>query len=271
MKQATRHLWTSNLVHAGLLVGLTGLCVFAGEEKKEPAAAEKAAPAKDASIGGIPAVDATKGGTIEGKIVIKKDAKLPALKPHQVPEGNKDRTCCGAEVANESLILGPTGGVVNTVVSLDKVAGAPKPEKRPITLDNVKCVFVPHVQATTVGSPLTVTSQDPVLHSAMSLITNPFNKSVSQGQKTIATLTRPGPHILKCAVHGWMDAHVQVFPHDYFAVTGKAGTFKLEGVPPGEYKLKAWHEAPLQESTMTVKVDAGKTATVEIELKPYEG
>jgi hypothetical protein len=33
-----------------------------------------------------------------------------------------------------------------------------------------------------------------------------------------------------------------VLPHPYFAVTGEDGTFTIKNLPPGTYKLTAWHE-----------------------------
>jgi hypothetical protein len=33
-----------------------------------------------------------------------------------------------------------------------------------------------------------------------------------------------------------------VLPHPYFAITGDDGTFTIKNLPPGTYKLTAWHE-----------------------------
>jgi len=46
----------------------------------------------------------------------------------------------------------------------------------------------------------------------------------------------------KCDVHGWMNAYAGVLPHPYFAVSGEDGTFTIKNLPPGTYKLTAWHE-----------------------------
>jgi hypothetical protein len=46
----------------------------------------------------------------------------------------------------------------------------------------------------------------------------------------------------KCDVHGWMNAYAGVLPHPYFAVTDDSGTFTIKNLPPGTYKLTAWHE-----------------------------
>jgi hypothetical protein len=49
-------------------------------------------------------------------------------------------------------------------------------------------------------------------------------------------------------------------------VTGSDGVFKIENVPPGTYKLKAWHEK-LMTITKNVTVESGKTASVGFFLK----
>jgi uncharacterized protein (DUF2141 family) len=46
----------------------------------------------------------------------------------------------------------------------------------------------------------------------------------------------------KCDVHGWMNAYAGVLDHPYFAVTGEDGKFSIKNLPPGTYKLTAWHE-----------------------------
>jgi hypothetical protein len=232
---------------------------------KEEAKAEKP---RDPSLGGLPG-DPKTTGAITGKVVLK--GTPPEMKPLAVPEDNKDRAACGHEVPNERLLLGAGGVIANAVVSFVKSPSAEKPVKRSIVLDNVHCRFVPHVQATTVGSTLKVTTQDAgILHSAHSLATNSFNVSVFSPDKPVEQrLLRAGWMPIKCAVHGWMDAHIWVFPHDFFAVTSPEGKFRIEGVPPGKYEIKVWHEA-LEETRQEVSVEAGKASEVLIHLKPYE-
>jgi len=41
------------------------------------------------------------------------------------------------------------------------------------------------------------------------------------------------------------------------------GTFTLDGVPPGSYELRVWHES-LGEQVVDVTVEAGKTASIHV-------
>ena len=45
--------------------------------------------------------------------------------------------------------------------------------------------------------------------------------------------------------------------------TGADGSFKLTGVPPGEYELSWWHEELGKGKTEKVKVEAGKDTALE--------
>jgi len=239
----------------------------AGVEKKE------AKEARDPSVGGLTDADSKTTGAIAGKIVFK--GKMPEMKPIPIPPEHRDLPTCGKEVPYERHVFGPGNALANVVVSLDKIPGAPKPQKRDIALDNAHCRFVPHVQATTAGSKLKVTSQDPILHSANALLGNPFNVAVTPDKPVEKTLFKPGWMPVTCATHGWMQAHIWVFPHDFFAVTSKEGKFRIQGVPPGKYSVKVWHEAmddeALDKAAQEVTVEAGKPSELKtIELSPSE-
>jgi hypothetical protein len=48
--------------------------------------------------------------------------------------------------------------------------------------------------------------------------------------------------IVKCDVHGWMQAFIRVDPHPFHAVTGASGGYRITGIPPGDYTMSVWHE-----------------------------
>ena len=72
-------------------------------------------------------------------------------------------------------------------------------------------------------------------------------------------LTKEGVFKIKCDVHPWMAAYVQVFDHPFYTVTGKDGTFEIKGLPAGKYTVVAWHETfKMQEMEVEIAVDETK-------------
>ena len=50
----------------------------------------------------------------------------------------------------------------------------------------------------------------------------------------------------KANEHPWEKAYVGVFSHPFFAVSDDSGVFRIEGLPPGDYSIVAWHEKNLE-------------------------
>jgi hypothetical protein len=69
-----------------------------------------------------------------------------------------------------------------------------------------------------------------------------------------------------CNVHAEMSAYVVVVDNPYFGVTAKNGSFTINNVPPGTYKLKTWHEK-LKTVEQDVTVEGGKVVGVSFILK----
>ena len=47
---------------------------------------------------------------------------------------------------------------------------------------------------------------------------------------------------VECDLHSWMTAWIVVTPNSYATISEGNGTFEIGDVPPGNYKLTAWHE-----------------------------
>jgi hypothetical protein len=59
-----------------------------------------------------------------------------------------------------------------------------------------------------------------------------------------------------------MSAIVMVFDHRYFAVPDADGSFEIDSVPPGTWRVNAWHER-IGATSQSLQVDAGGTTRVE--------
>ncbi|GIW39753.1 MAG: hypothetical protein KatS3mg076_0330 [Candidatus Binatia bacterium] len=201
------------------------------------------------------------GGKITGSVIYK--GKAPEPKPLEV---TKDTAVCGKEKHfDESLLVGPGGGLQNAVVSLVGISQgkAFSPEKR--VLRQKGCRYIPHVFLVPAGVEFDITNEDGVLHNihTYSKKNPPVNRAQPKFKKVIQEkFTEPEIFEVRCDAHGWMGAWIVVQDHPYYAVTGPDGKFELADVPPGEYEIRVWHEK-LGEQTQKVTVPAGGEASVQ--------
>ena len=221
------------------------------------------------------------GGTLSG--TVKFAGTPPRLEPLAV---NKNRDVCGDQKASEALVVGPERGVRGSVILLEGV-GRGKKGEADVVLDNHRCVFVHHVTVTTPGERARVKNSDPVLHNTHGFLgkTTVFNLALPNKDQMIditKRLTKPGVVRVVCDAHPHMAAWMIVHDSPYYAVTDDKGAFRIEGIPPGSYKVTMWHEGfrpkgldkdgrPLydepQATTRDVTIAPKATATVDFELK----
>jgi hypothetical protein len=120
---------------------------------------------------------------------------------------------------------------------------------------------------------LEVVNSDPVLHNTHGFQESRtvFNLALpNKGQRIKQTLRRAGVIEVMCDSHDWMNGWVVVLDHSYFAITGQDGTYEIPDVPPGTYKLTAWHEK-LGRQQQQVTVAAGKVAQAGFTFRPVAG
>jgi plastocyanin len=179
-----------------------------------------------------------------------------------------DQFVCGKDKDAEELSLSPQRGLRNAVVSL----ASPPPDAQwrfstaPVFLDQRQCVFVPRVILVPVGGTVEFLNSDRLLHNlhSVSRANAVFNRTQPKGRTIPITFTKPEIVRITCDLHGWMRAWVVVMEHPFHAVTGAAGEFALDNVPPGKYTLNVWHETL---GTVTKDVTVGDTdATTVIEI-----
>lgn len=184
---------------------------------------------------------------------------------------DRDNNICGLRKFSEDLIVAPqTKGLKNVVLTVVGIpAGSSAPPRQAPALQQNKCVYEPHVQAAVVGQKLEVKNVDDLLHNIHAYAANQdtlFNVAQPiRNQVSAMALQREGVTTVKCDVHSWMLAYVVVAPHPYTAVTDANGSFRIDGVPPGSYKLRAWHEA-LGTLDKDLIVAHGREATVNFDV-----
>jgi plastocyanin len=219
---------------------------------KLPSLAGKVSPVRDA-------------GVIAGWVVYRGTPPKPKainFGPEKVcADLNRDRSS-----VYETLVINPNSTVKGALVTIrGDVPGTYPVPSEPAVVDQVGCVFMPHVVAIMAGQEVEFRNSDPVSHNirCMPKRNSAFNNVFATKSAVKSKFDSPELGIpLKCDIHFWMSGFVHVSSHPFFAITGEDGSFVISGVPPGSYTLLAWHET-LKPQTQTVTVGAGEVKEVE--------
>jgi hypothetical protein len=183
-------------------------------------------------------------GVIHGRVIITGAVPLPKIIP-----GSPQAT-------DESIVVGSNNGLKNVIVFLENAPKATFVQQTPAVLDQINCIYVPHVLAIQTGQILRLKSSDNVMHNIhlKCQVNDDANYGFAKpGTRDITLSSAEAPFPVKCDVHPWMSAWIGVFDHPWFAVTADDGTFTIDHVPPGDYTLAAWQEVlPQQEQQITV-------------------
>lgn len=181
----------------------------------------------------------------------------------------------GTLTLSEDVVVSTDGGLKNVYVHVvsglgDRVFAAPA---EPAVMDQVGCMFVPHVLAVQAGQVISFQSSDPVLHNvrAVAKKNRSFNVSMpATGKSVNKWFSEPEVVAIRCDVHAWMSGFIAVEGHPFHQVTGADGSFSLEGLPAAEYIVEAWHEK-LGTQRQTVKTADGQPGTIEFAFSARPG
>ena len=117
---------------------------------------------------------------------------------------------------------------------------------RPVTVEIAITdkTYAPHVVVVPVGSTVRFPNHDPFNHNVFSVSEpNSFDLGLyGRGEAKSYTFTHPGLVRVYCNVHPRMVAYVLVMENRYYAQPGNDGSFAIDNVPAGRYRLHVWHE-----------------------------
>lgn len=140
----------------------------------------------------------------------------------------------------------------DVVISLEPVEkqAFTAPSKH-IEMDQKGLVFIPHVMAVQMGTPVDFLNSDNDRHNVYFLFESTGETldigTWGPGQTVTHTFTETGEVITLCQLHLEMAAYILIFDHPYFTIAeidsdSQTASFQIDGVPPGDYVLKAWHK-----------------------------
>ena len=172
-------------------------------------------------------------------------------------------------------VVGENGGLADVIVSV----AAEFPRQRwplaaePLVLKLRACNYENYINAVLAGRAVQVQNEDDVLHNVhqTSSANGEVNRAVMPNDAlTPFVFSQPEEFIrFKCDVHPWEFAYVTVFAHPFFAVTDGRGNFQIQGLPPGNYTLRATHrKSGVQEQEITVVKNQNTNVVFRLEPRP---
>jgi plastocyanin len=80
------------------------------------------------------------------------------------------------------------------------------------------------------------------------------------------TFTSPGLVRLYCSIHRYMDGIIYVCPNRFWANVEKDGSYAIEGVPPGQWRVRTWQIQPRYEEQDVAVRTGDAPVTVNLPL-----
>lgn len=134
-----------------------------------------------------------------------------------------------------------------------------------------KANFSPSVLPIVVGTTVEWPNNDDIFHNVFSMSdAKNFDLELYKGNppEKRVTFDKVGRVEVFCSIHANMHCTVLVLENSYFAVADERGFYTITNVPPGTYKLKAWHERmPSQAQEITVPAEGDVTANFTLGIK----
>ncbi len=191
---------------------------------------------------------------------------------------------CGRQgIPDESLLVATDGGIRYVMIELFPAAGgsASSAPTEPVVADQKGCLFMRHVSVIRAGTTVRFANTEGAeAHNVSIAARRPgnqggLNQMVQPGADLSLVFASPERIAISCTVHPWMKSYVCVTDAAHFGLTGVDGAALLEGIPPGVYEVKVWHE-PVDGfrfalvAAGTLEVRGGHETLLTVEMKAKE-
>jgi hypothetical protein len=220
---------------------------------------------------GAPAA-AAEWGAIDG--IVRYDGAAP-LRVRELTNAI-DVPTCGARVKLETIVTGPgttLGNVFVEILAADDTPAcaflAADPPDAPPHVEIVRCQHDPHVVVVPLGRSVDVRNVDGILHElvAVPVRNPPLTLRLPRYRRHVVVpegaLRRPEVLKVSCDTHPFMVGWWIVTGNGCSTLTSADGRFAIERVPPGLWRVRAWHE-DLGVVEEEVRVDASGVAQAEL-------
>ncbi|MCP4076442.1 MAG: carboxypeptidase regulatory-like domain-containing protein [Gammaproteobacteria bacterium] len=216
-------------------------------------------------------VDVANGGSISGKVSFT--GKDPSPLVFKI---SKDNDVCG--VGNREIDYVRVNGdaLTEVVVYLDKVkqGKAFDDTNKDSKILQKGCEFMPYMQIMHNEGNAEIINDDPVLHNIHSY------EIIGRAKKTVMNISQPDKGTInkkiklkrgvgmkiECDAHDFMHGFVFVAKNPYYAKVAEDGTYTIDNIPAGKYKVRAFH-GTLGTQKGKATLAGGDTQTVDFMFK----
>jgi len=185
----------------------------------------------------------------------------------------------GGEAGKRGIVKGTVtiGGKPTTdaVVSVEGVpSGNRKSEienrkSKKALMDQRDVKFIPRVLPVLSGTTVDFPNNDKTFHNVFSTSeAKKFDLGLyAPGKSRSVTFEKPGVVRILCNVHPNMEAFIAVFGHPYFSAADARGSYQVNGVPLGKYRLEVWHPEFGARAVTFNLVREGEVLAIDVDLK----
>lgn len=232
----------------------------------------------------------TNGGSLTGSVSFK--GKIPEPIMEDLKKGKNSEFCAthpntkegGIRPRHKVVVTG--GKLKDTVVFIENIGQGKEWSSETINFDFKNCDIFPKVTVVRKTPKkmktglVQITNQDPdILHnphgyskvgaSAKTLFNKPLPSKgdVADVTKNMKRFKKKkDKHLfLQCDQHNFMEADARIIWNPYYAITAQEGSFQIDQIPAGTYRITAWHPY-VGEVSKEITIGAGQKAKLEFEL-----
>ena len=155
------------------------------------------------------------------------------------------------------------------------------------------CRFLPFITVVRSGHGVEVVNMDPVMHDVQAYETSmgqgtrvlfnsplPFNHLHRRGDLHATHNHLPGKSmvqqftltkgrqtvVMQCGFHAFMESWAIAVDNPYYGFTDGKGNFSIDHIPPGTYRVRAWHPSVKRVIEKTVTINSGLTLSLNFDL-----
>jgi plastocyanin len=91
----------------------------------------------------------------------------------------------------------------------------------------------------------------------------------SSGESRTVRFDKPGPVMLYCSIHRFMDGVIYVCPSRFFARVAPDGGYRIDGVTPAKYTLRTWQRhRRFHEQEIPLTLGPASQRVIDLKLGP---